>query len=321
MWQAGNSNAIRWEQPMLRQGLRSAIAPAMDVTSHTAPLAPDKAKHAPAHVIELVPNLSHSARQAIALKDMVDGLHMWRLAFALGWLDIKLRYRGSILGPFWLTLSTGIMVLSMGVLYSQLFHMELHNYLPFLALSLVLWNALSGIVAEACLCFTMAEGTIRSVRLPFTVYATRSVVRNVLVLAHNIVVIVAVFAWFDTWPGMVGFASLIGLVLWFIDAIAACLLLGALCARFRDIPPIVGSIVQIAFFLTPIIWRPELIGEGAKWLVFNPFYPLLSIVRDPLLNEMPNAAIWITAFGWSGLLIICAGLLFARVRARLAFWV
>ena len=66
-----------------------------------------------------------------------------RLAWTLGWLDIKLRYRGSMLGPFWLTLSTGIMVGSLGVLYSTLFHMNMHEYLPFLSLSLVLWGFLS----------------------------------------------------------------------------------------------------------------------------------------------------------------------------------
>jgi len=289
----------------------------MDVLT---PIAPAPAR-LPAHVMELVPNLSAGARRAIARKDLHDGLAMSRLAFTLGWLDIKLRYRGSVLGPFWLTLSTGIMVLSMGVLYSQLFHMELHDYMPYLALSLVLWNALSAIVTDACLCFTNAEGTIRSIRLPFTVYASRAVVRNVLVLAHNIIVIVCVFAWYNVWPGLAGLGSIVGVVLWLADAMAACLLLGAVCARFRDIPPIVGSIVQIAFFLTPIIWRPELIGTGARWLVLNPFYPLLALVRDPLLNQVPPTGVWVAGFVWSGLLCVTAALLFARVRARLAFWV
>jgi lipopolysaccharide transport system permease protein len=271
--------------------------------------------------MELVPNSSPAVRRAIAWQDMREGLTMYRLAVTLGWLDIKLRYRGSVLGPFWLTLSTGVMVLAMGVLYSQLFHMQLHDYMPYLALSLVLWNALSGIVSEACVCYTSAEGTIRSVRMPFSLYALRTVIRNVLVLAHNVVVIVAVFAWYGTWPGPVGFAALAGLVLWLADAVAACLLLGSFCARFRDIPPIVGSIMQIAFFLTPIIWRPELIGPNAQFLVLNPFYPLLALVRDPLLNQMPGVDSWIAAITWSGALWFAAALVFARVRARLAFWV
>lgn len=271
--------------------------------------------------MELVPNHSPRLRRRIAVQDLRAGLAMYRLAFTLGWLDIKLRYRGSVLGPFWLTLSTAVMVLAMGVLYSELFHMELHDYMPYLALSLVLWNALSGIVSDACICFTSAEGTIRSVRLPFSVYALRAVIRNVLVLAHNVVVIIGVFAYYGSWPGVAGFASLAGLALWLVDSIAACALLGAMCARFRDIPPIVGSIMQIAFFLTPIIWRPELIGPQAQWLALNPFYPLLALVRDPLLNQIPSVEVWVSGFVWSGLLCVAAGLLFARVRSRLAFWV
>ena len=261
-------------------------------------------------------------RWSLAFRDVREGFGLFRLTFALGWLDIKLRYRGSVLGPFWLTLSTAIMVLSMGVLYAELFHMNLSQYLPFLALSIVLWNGLSAMVTDAGICFTSAEGTIRSMRMPFTVHAGRTVVRNVITLAHNAVVFVGVFAWFNVWPepAMVA-ASLAGLLLWMLNSYAICLLLGAFCARFRDIPPIIASIMQIAFFLTPVIWKPELIGARAVYLVGNPFYPLLAVVRDPLLNQMPDAVVWIGAFVWSALLWVGAWLLFVRVRNRLAFWV
>jgi len=257
----------------------------------------------------------------LALNDLAECARLYRLASTLGWLDIKLRYRGSILGPFWLTLSTGVMILAMGLLYSRLFHMSLQDYMPYLALSIVLWNTIAAMVSEACICFTGAEGTIRATRLPFTIYAARAVVRNALVLAHNAVVIVLVIAVYDVWPGWGALAALPGLAVWIVDGVAACLLLGTFCARFRDIPPIVGSIMQIAFFLTPIIWRPELIGDAVAWLVLNPFYPLVAIVRDPLLDNVPGPLIWLAAVAWSGLLVVAAGLVFARLRGRLAFWV
>ena len=271
--------------------------------------------------IDLLANVGAGARQRVAWQDVTDGLAAWRLTVTLGWLDIKLRYRGSVLGPFWLTLSTAIMVLAMGVLYSQLFHMEVQKYLPYLALSLVLWNTLGGLVTDACTCFTSAESSIRSLRMPFTVHATRAVVRNVFVLLHNVAVIVGVFAWFDVWPGVTAFAALPGVVLWVVDALAACLLLGAFCARFRDVAPIVGSIMQIAFFLTPIIWQPELIADNTQYLVLNPFYPLLALVRDPLLGVVPGLGVWVAAAVWSAVLCLLAWTLFARVRGRLAFWV
>lgn len=275
----------------------------------------------PTQGIDLRANLSPGERQRLAVLDISEGLASYRLSATLGWLDIKLRYRGSVLGPFWLTLSTAIMVMAMGLLYSELFHMELENYLPYLALSLVLWNALGGIVGDACVCFTSSEGTIRSLRMPFTIHASRTVVRNLLVLLHNVVVIIGVFAWYRVWPGATAFAALPGVLLWILDSLAACLLLGAFCARFRDVAPIVGSIMQIAFFLTPIIWKPELIDGNAVYLLFNPFYPLLALVRDPLLGNLPGPEIWGAAAGWSALLCTASWLLFARVRGRLAFWV
>lgn len=270
----------------------------------------------------LRPNLSWRARQVQAVEDLVGGARLWRLALTLGWFDIRLRYRGSVLGPFWLTLSTGVMVVALGILYSTLFKMELHDYLPYLALSLVMWNTLNGLVAEACTCFLQSEGMIRSVRMPFVLYAERVLVRNLLVLAHNAVVILAVWAWFNTWPGWSVLGVIPGLAIWTVDAIAACLLLGALCARFRDIPPIVGSVMQIAFFVSPIIWKPELLtGPSRELLPFNPFYSLLEVVRGPLLNSDPAPSIWLSALGFSLVLTVLAWIAFVRVRSRLAFWV
>jgi lipopolysaccharide transport system permease protein len=282
---------------------------------------PYPAPAAPADLV-LQSDPSHAARQRLALGDLRAGLGLWRLAFTLGWFDIRLRYRGSMLGPFWLTLSTAVMVGALGVLYSTLFKMDLHDYLPFLALSLVLWAFVSTLVTEACGCFQGAEGMIRSVRLPFTLYAMRVIVRNVLVLGHNVVVILLVYAIFDVWPGAVSLAAAPGLLLWVADGLACCLLLGALCARFRDIPPIVGSVMQIAFFISPIIWRPEMLtGSSAGWLPWNPFYTLLEIVRAPLLGRLPEWHVWLSALGFSAVLCGAAWLGFARVRSRLAFWV
>ena len=266
-------------------------------------------------------DISPSMRHKVAVRDILGGLAQWKLTLTLGWLDIKLRYRGSILGPFWLTLSTAVMVIAMSILYSKLFRMDLQGYMPFLALSLVLWNAMSGLVGDACICFTSSEGTIRSIRMPFSIHAGRTVVRNAIILGHNIVVVVGVFAFFDAWPGPIVVQSLLGLCFWLVDSIAACLLLGAFCARFRDVGPIVASIMQIAFFLTPIIWRTELIGPNAAWLVLNPFYTLLVVVREPLLNLHPGIENWIALCLWSSVLCVAAWFLFARTRSRLAFWV
>jgi len=263
---------------------------------------------------------THRQRHRLARIDVVEGAKLWRLGLTLGWLDIKLKYRGSTLGPFWLTISTAVMVAAMGALYGSLFHMDLKTYLPFLALSLVMWNAMSGLVTDACTTFTQSEGTIRSLRMPFFVHALRVVVRTVISFLHNVPVILAVFAIFRIWPGLAVGLCLPGFMIWAVDAFAACLLLGALCARFRDIPPIVGSIMQIAFFVTPVVWRPEQLGTKGWWLPFNPFDALMEVVRGPMLGNAPSAAVWELAIGYSLAFCGLTWLAYTRVRSRLAYW-
>jgi lipopolysaccharide transport system permease protein len=260
-------------------------------------------------------------RAQLAISDVRDAAAMWRLCWTLSWLDIKLRYRGSVLGPFWLTLSTAIMVGSMGFLYAALFKMDLHEYLPFLALSIVLWNFLSGIVAEGCTSFTASDSMIRSVRMPFTLYGARVVVRNVVILAHNVAVIVVVDLLLSLAPGSTALLAIPAFALWLVVGVALSVVLGALCARFRDIPPIIGSVMQMAFFVSGVIWQPSQLGNKEYLLLFNPFFTLLEIVRGPLLGQVPGVWVYVSA-GLSALAIcIVSGLLFARTRGRIAFWV
>jgi lipopolysaccharide transport system permease protein len=272
-------------------------------------------------VLELVAGMSAPARHRFAADDVRRGLLLWRLAWSLGWLDIRLRYRGSMLGPFWLTISTGVMVGSLGFLYAALFHMDLHDYLPFLALSQVLWFFLGALVSESCTAFTDSEPIIRSVRMPFFLFALRILIRNILVVLHNLCVIVVVFAIMLIWPGATALLAIPALPLWFIDGLALSLLLGGVCARFRDIMPIVNSVMQIMFFLSPVIWKPEQLGVHAVWLPLNPFYDMLEILRAPLLGQPPSPLVWAGALGYSFVLWAVAWTFFMRARGRIAFWI
>jgi lipopolysaccharide transport system permease protein len=272
--------------------------------------------------LELQAGRSGAVRTRMLAEDLIQGARLWRLAITLGWLDIKLRYRGSLLGPFWLTLSTGAMIGALGLLYATLWKMPVAEYLPFLALSQVLWTFLSSVINEGCTGFTSSEAVIRSVRMPFFVHALRLLVRNALVLAHNVLVIVAVYAAFRIWPGWYAVFAVPGLVLWVIDGLAIAMLLGAICARFRDIPPIVGSLLQIAFFVTPVIWQPKQLGPGKNWMLLgNPFFDVLEVVRAPLLGLAAGSHVWIAALVFSAAMCAIAWLFLSFARARIAFWV
>lgn len=263
-------------------------------------------------------NPRHTER---ALADLRDGLSQWRLALALARLDLRNRYRGSVLGPLWMSLSSLIMLIGLGLLYGALFKLKLSNYLPHLAVSLIVWQWMAGFINDSCAALTSAEGVIRQMRLPYTLHALRVAFRNTLVAAHSLALIPIVFLIFGQVPGPEALLAIPGLVLISINMLAGGLLLGMICARFRDIPPIVANAVQLAFFVSPILWKPELLGDAMVWMAFNPFYALLETVRGPLLEGGGPPLAWLAAIFYTTLHVVLAGFLFARFRSRIAFWV
>ena len=261
------------------------------------------------------------SQTALALFDLIQGARTHHLWYLLGWQDIRQRYRRSMLGPFWLTLSMGALVAALGTLYGMLFKVEMAAYVPHLALGFIVWMLISSTVNDGSRVFIGAEGIIKQVGLPLTVHVYRLLWRNLLILFHNAAVFVVVAAIFGVWPGWAGLLALPGLALLCLNALWAILLLGIISARFRDVPPIVASIVRICFFVTPIIWMPELVPERALVLEFNPFYHLVEVVRAPLLGQVPGLSSWIavlsmTIGGW-----LLAFAFFRRYRWRIAYWI
>ncbi|MBK1662411.1 ABC transporter permease [Paracraurococcus ruber] len=260
-------------------------------------------------------------RRETAIADLATGLRRWRLPMALARLDIRNRYRGSVLGPFWLTLSTAVMVVGLGLLYSSLFKLPLAEYLPFIAVSLIVWNMISLIVTDACTALTSSEGIIRQLPLPFTVHVLRGVFRNLIITAHSLPLVALIFLVTGTMPGWEALELIPGLLLLAINAFFVTLFLGMVCARFRDIAPIIGSVMQLAFFMSPVLWKPELLGSAAVWLPLNPFYTLMETVRGPLVEGGVPALVWLSALVYTAACGAVALAFFVRFRGRIAFWV
>lgn len=263
-------------------------------------------------------------RFRLAATDLTDGARLWRLIWTLGLSDIKLRYRGSALGPFWLTISMGVQVSAMAFLYAELFHTDIRTYLPYLTISIVLWGYMNSLISDGCTCFSQADALIKGTRMPFAVHAARAVVGNTIILAHNLVVVVVVFAVMGVHQSLYSLAAIPAFALWVIDGFAIALLFGAFCARFRDVPQIIMSVMQIAFFVTPVMWNATLLlsHPGAAVLIrLNPFFYLLEIVRAPLLGT-PLTMMWVLkAVVVSAVILGVSAVGFARARGRIAYWV
>jgi ABC-type polysaccharide/polyol phosphate export permease len=239
----------------------------------------------------------------------------------LAWQEIKQRYRRSLLGPFWLTISTGVLVGAMGPLYGKLFGWNLADYVPYLAVSYIVWLLISGMINESCMTFISAEGLIKQVRMPLSIHVLRTVWKNMLIFFHNAVIVVLALLVYPPHYGWQVLLLPVALLLVALNGIWLGLILGMLCARFRDIPLIVQSVVQVAFFLTPVLWKPESLGRYHWTTNWNPLNHILEIVRAPLIGHPEPIISWTVVSVQTVVGFAIALWLFARFRARVAYWV
>jgi ABC-type polysaccharide/polyol phosphate export permease len=206
------------------------------------------------------------------------------LAWSLAWHDVVSRYRGSILGPFWITLSMGLMVLGIGFLYARLFSISLQQFMPFVAIGIVFFGTIAGVINEGCETFVNAASMLRQTSLPMFTFVWRTVFRNLINLGHHLVIIVAVLLIYGYWRTADVPLALVGVALLIVNVSWISMLAGIASARFRDIPQIVVSVMQFAIFMTPVFWRPDRFGPNHAFLNLNPFYHMLDAVRGPLLG-------------------------------------
>jgi len=264
---------------------------------------------------------------ARAFDDLAQGWKQRQLWGHLGWQDIKQRYRRSVLGPLWISISMGVIALGLGILYSLLFQTDIRTFLPHVAVGLLIWNFISGCILEGSEVFIANEGLIKFLPAPLSLHVYRLVWRQTLFFLHNLVIWAVLMIVF---PHQLGWSLLLAVPAFALLAVNGgwiSILSGILATRFRDIPPIIASVVQLAFYLTPIVWSVDILSsnpavqERARLVEINPLYHFLEIVRAPLLGQHISWFSWavvavITVVGW-GVGLLCM----RNYRARVAYWV
>jgi len=260
-------------------------------------------------------------RARLARRDLAEGLRRSWMWWALALQDIRLRYRGSALGPLWLTISTLVMVVAMGFIYARLFQTDTRSYMPYLTVGLIVWQLISTLITDGCQTFTASEAVIQQVPIPFSIHAYRVVCRNFIIFAHSLVLVPIGLAALRIPVGWRAIEAVAGGAVIAINGVWIAILLGMFSARFRDIPPIVASFVQVAFFVTPVFWPIEALGEYRGIAEYNPLFAAIDVIRAPLLGQATAATSWPVLLAATVVGCAVSFALFARFRSRIAYWV
>lgn len=232
------------------------------------------------------------------LKDCIQSLRVWRVWMYLGVQDIRARFRRSAIGPVWIFVNMFLFVAGAGVLYGYMIKQPMKDFLPFLVVGFSLWGFLVTSLTESALAFVNAEGYIKQFCFPKQIYLMRTLVANTIILFISLSAIIPVQLFFRNFF-LAGWAlALPGMLLLLLAVLGHITVCAYLGVRFRDLPHATGGLLQVAFFVTPIMFPAKILKERNLAVVYqlNPLHYLIEVVRHPILqNEFASPENYIFA--------------------------
>ena len=255
-----------------------------------------------------------------ATADLAASIKSWRLWSLLGWIEIRQRYARSKLGPFWLTISMGVVIGAIGLVFGALLGQDMDTYLPMLSIGMVTWTLMATIITEGCNAYINSSQYIRQVNTPRLIYMFQAMWRNFIIFLHNFVIVLIVLGIYGSknWETVPLFMP--GLIVLLLNAVWMAMVVGLLSARFRDLPQIVAAFMQMMYFVTPIMFAASALKKHQWLITYNPFAYLIDLVRQPLLGKSPALLTWEVAIGMTVVGWLFALALTGRYHKRIPYW-
>jgi lipopolysaccharide transport system permease protein len=209
---------------------------------------------------------------------LIKSIRLWKFWVAYAFQDVKNKYTRSFIGPFWVTISMGVTVLAMGPLYGALFNQGGKDYTLYLATGIVFWSFISTCINESCDVYINNRSFIGQSNFPLLVYIHRLLFRNLILLAHNLLIPIILAGFLGRISSSIIYLPLVvgasALMLFPI-----CVVVSLLSTRFRDLIPMIQNFIQLCMFLTPVFW---MLGDGRHssiYVKYNPFYYIIDSFR------------------------------------------
>jgi ABC-type polysaccharide/polyol phosphate export permease len=258
---------------------------------------------------------------AAGIRDLVMGAQRWRLWYLIGSAEMRRRFARARLGQLWIMLSSAISVSVTGLAWAFLWNQPVHDMLPFIATSMTVWQFLSAVLNDTTGAFPQCSHYFLNQYMPASTIIYAVLYKNVATFLLNMIFPIVVIIFLGGSFTAHSLLSVVGLSLVLIWCVSIGYALAILCARFRDIVQVVSTLVQVAFFVTPVIWKPEFLPPEAHYFVtYNPLAPLLAVVRDPLLGRPLPWAVWLTACAIVLATLACVLPFVGRFCRRLVYW-
>lgn len=261
---------------------------------------------------------SHECKTNMLSANSRENMVTWS---RLAWIEVISKYRKTILGPFWITLSTGVTIVFLGLLYGKILGFDIEKFLPYLAIGLILWGFVAAILQEAPLLFIANRNVILNMPIAVEYLVVKMIVKNIFVMLHNFVLVALLALFYPLQIGLSLLGAILGLLLGVAFSYFLTIVLAMLGARFRDVAQTITALLGMVFMATPIIWYPHMLGKYQFIVEFNPIYHFIEVVRAALIDNAFAISHLLTLAAMTLAAYLVATVALRRYRKTLVFWI
>lgn len=280
---------------------------------------PDTLKPAPATVADSVhgfPATDFPAREG----DLRAGLRNWRLWTTLAWHSLHQRYRRTWIGMGWVSLSFALFALVKVVVFGPFSGMPIAEFAAFLVLGFMAFRFVANTVTGGAGLFIGAQSWIKSEPLPLSVHIYKLITTNFIIMGFAAIPALAVCVWAGALHINALYSLPFILLAYALNGVWIGLVMGILCARYRDVMHFTSTVMQVLYFATPILWVPPETGLRAQVALYNPVTHFIDVLRLPMLDGTIPWLSWAVVGSVTLMGLLVGSIVWARQHKRLVFW-
>jgi len=259
---------------------------------------------------------------SIGINDHINSIKKPMVWLVVGFMDVSLKYKRTILGPWWNTLGIALIISVLSSIWASLLKTDINFFIPYFTIGFIVWSWFSSTLIDMSKCLVEVEGLIKQVSIPLSSHLLRVSIRNFIIFLHNCVLILFVIFLFnlDVITSELSTFSLIGIILIFFSMNSFGIILALLSLRYRDIGNLIFFALQILFFLTPVLWHPNILDKNLAFVEMNLMYYWVDVIRQPILGlDIHKNSIIIIAISTIILLII-SFYMTGKYKNKIIYW-
>lgn len=234
-------------------------------------------------------------------------------------LDLKLKYRNSVLGFFWTFLEPLLMLAVLYVVFTSIFQSRIEHFPLYLLLGIIMWNMVVRGSTMGVNSIVTRGGLLTQFFLPRSIFAISSVVTSTIMFSFEFIVFLIFMVAFQFLPPITILLFPLILAMSFVLVLGVSLPLSVLNVYYRDVQFIWGIITHAGFFAVPIFYTLDMLPENIRQLIMlNPMAQLIEMAHNvSLYGTLPSSQDLLYTIGVISLVFLVGYAIFRKMEGRI----